>query len=250
MEKYIIIGLIIVLLLALSGCFGGRAVIGEHKTYEITSDIHSLDIQVNAADFVIEHGDKISVESNLKYLTVTDDNGVLKIVESKKYAVNYGNATLKLCIPDNIVFDNVDINTGAGQLKSAAISAETMKLKTGAGTVQFSRLDVNSSISIKGGAGEIRVNDGTLNNLSVDLGVGELDMTAKLLGESNLKFGVGESNLTLIGSKEDYSFDVKNGIGPVAINDNNVSGFVSGTNGQNLVKIKGGVGEINILFSE
>lgn len=242
--------LVILSLVALAGCAGETAVLGELKIYEITSDIHSLDIQINAADFTIEQGDKFSVESNLKNLSVSEEDGVLKVVDKTKYDVIYNGAMLKLCIPNDIVFEDANIKTEAGKLTAKSLFANTMELKTGAGKIELDCLKVLTDIDIKGDAGEIIINSGTLNNLSLNLGVGELDMTAALLGESNLKFGVGESKLTLIGSKDDYKFDIKNNIGKITVDNKAVSDFDSNGNAQSFVKIKGGIGSTNITFLE
>ena len=250
MEKYLLIALVVLSLVALVGCASQTAVLDITKTHEITKDVHSLDVEINAVDFVIVQGDKFSVESNLKNLTVTQDDGVLKIVEKTKFARSYNGASLKLYIPQNMVFDYASIKTGAGRLTAKSFSANTLKLKTGAGRVEFEHLEASENANIKGGAGEIVVKDGNLNNLTLDLGVGELNMTAKLIGESELKFGVGESDITLLGNREDYSFDIRNGVGTINIDGVTVSGFVGSGIGENCVKIKGGVGSTNIRFQE
>lgn len=65
------------------GFFGGDAVMEDVKTYTVSSDINSLEIEINAADFVIKQGDNFAVESNLKHLTAEEKNGVLFIKEEK-----------------------------------------------------------------------------------------------------------------------------------------------------------------------
>ncbi len=250
MTKYILAAVIILSVVALVGCVSQTIVVGEHKTYEIASDIKSLDIEINAADFTIVHGEEFSVESNLNYLTVTDENGILKIVEQTKHAVSYTGAMLKVCIPDDVVFENISIKTGAARLTAQSVSANKVKLRLGAGKVQFDSIDAKEKIDIKGGAGQINILDGELNNLTLDLGVGELDMTAELLGESKLKFGVGESDLTLKGNKDDYNFKVHNGVGKINIDGITANNFVSNGGGQNCVKIKGGVGATDITFQK
>ena len=250
MTKYILLAVIILSLVALVGCVSGTVAIGEHKTYNVSSDIKSLDIEINAADFTIVHGDKFSVESNLNNLTVSDNGGVLNVVENTRHAVSYNGAVLKVIIPADAVFENVSIKTGAAKLTAQSISADNVKLNLGAGKVQFDNIDAKERIKIKGGAGQINVLDGALNNLTLDLGVGRLDMTAQLLGNSNLKFGVGESCLTLKGNRDDYDFDIHNGVGKINVEGIGASNFVSGGNGENHVNIKGGVGETNISFAE
>ena len=224
MKKFVSFVLVFLFVLPLASCASKPMVLGEAKPYEITSDIHSLDIRINAADFTIEHGDAFSVESNLKNLTVSEKDGVLTIVDEIKPIVNYTDAMLTLCVPENVVFETVDLTTGAGSLTADSLSANSLKLKLGAGQVQFDCLNAYSDIELEGGAGEITVAGGTLNNLTLGLGVGELNLTAALHGESNLKFGIGESNVTLIGSKSDYKINLDQGVGSISVDGNTGSG--------------------------
>ena len=250
MKKYIVTILAFLLLLALASCANENVVLEDSQTYEITSDIHSLDIQINAADFKIEHGDEFSVESNLKYLSVSEKDGVLTITDEAKSSSNYSNAKLTLYVPNGIVFDDVDITTGAAKLTADALFANSLALKLGAGDVRFESLHISSAADIKGGAGQITIVSGTLNDLSLEMGMGELNLTAAVLGDSNLKFGVGESNLTLIGSKDDYKVDVEKGLGSISVDGKNVSDFGSSGNGQRHIHVEGGVGAVHIVFQE
>jgi hypothetical protein len=210
----------------------------------VSSEIHSLDIQIHAADFTIVHGDQFSVESNLRKLTVEEKNGVLVIEEKTKASVRYTNAMLKLYVPADIVFEDVKISAGAGRLTAAALNADSMTLNLGAGQVRFDSITANSCIDIEGGAGEITIADGILNNLSLQMGVGRFSLTSVLLGRSELDFGVGETDLTLIGKPDDYWLDVSKGIGSIQI-DGSHNG---NKNAQNRVNIQGGIGAANVRF--
>ena len=250
MKKYIIVTALVFLLLALASCVNENVVLDDYQTYEITSEIHSLDIQINAADFKIVSVDDFSVESNLKYLSVSEKDGVLKIVDEAKSNSNYTNAILTLYVPNGIVFYDVDIETGAAKMTVDTLSASSVELKLGAGDVRFESLNASANIDIEGGAGQITIVSGTLNNLSLEMGIGELNLTAAVFRESDLKFGVGESNVTLIGSKDDYKVDIEKGLGNVTVDGENVIGFSSIGNGQNHIKFEGGIGTINLKFQE
>lgn len=250
MKKFTALIVSVVLLICLVGCNKQDVVLDETKTYEITSEIHSLDIRINAADFKIVSADDFSVESNLKYLSVSEKNGVLKIVDEAKSNSNYSNATLTLYVPNGTVFDDVDIETGAAKMTVDTLSASSVELKLGAGDVRFESLNASADVDIKGGAGQITVVSGTLNDLSLEMGMGELNLTAAVLGESDLKFGVGESNVTLIGSKDDYKVDIEKGLGNITVDGKTVTDFGSSGNGQNHIEIEGGVGTINLKFQE
>ncbi len=248
MKKIIAIFLSIISLICLVGCNMQDAVLDEAKTYEINSEIHSLDICVNAADFKIENGEELSVESNLKYLSVSEKDGVLTIVDEAKYNSNYSNPMLTICIPDGMAFEEVKMETGAAKLTVNTLFTNSLKLKLGAGDVKFESLNASSDADVKGGAGRITIVSGTINNLTLEMGAGELNLTAALLGTSNLKFGVGESNVTLLGGKDDYKVDIEKGLGNITVDGRTVVDFSGIGNGQNHLEIKGGIGAINVRF--
>ena len=245
--------MLVILLFTLSSCGNEIDVVGETKTYEIPSGIHSLEIQIGAADFTIEHGNKFFVESNLINLSVSEKNGVLSVMEDEPgisgiHSTDYTDAKLKLCIPAGIVFESVDITTGAARLTADSLSANSVALKLGAGNVQFGCLNAYSKADITGGAGEITIASGTLTDLDLSVGVGELNLNAALLGNNELEFGVGKSKLTLIGSKDDYRLDLAEGIGSITVDGMEASDFDTSGYGQNYVKIHGGIGTVDIAF--
>ena len=249
MKKFTALIVSMVLLICLVGCNKNDVVLDEAKTYEITSEIHSLDIRISAADFKIQHGDEISVESNLKYLSVSEKDGVLTIVDEEKN-YNDSDAMLTLYVPNDMVFDEVDITTGAAKMTVGTLSANSLKLKLGAGDVQIESLNASSDADIEGGVGQITIASGTLNDLTLKMGMGELNLSAAVLGESDLKFGVGESNVTLIGSKDDYKVDIEKGLGSITVDGKTVTDYGSSGNGQNHIEIEGGIGAINLKFQE
>jgi len=250
MKKFTALIISAILLVCFAGCNKQDVVLDEVKAYEIATEIHSLDVQISAADFKIVSADEFSVESNLKYLSVSEKDGVLKIVDEPKSNSNYTNAILTLYVPNGVVFNDVDIETGAAKMTVDTLSASSVELKLGAGDVRFESLNASADVDIKGGAGQITIVNGTLNDLSLEMGMGELNLTAAVLGESDLKFGVGESNVTLIGSKDDYKVDIEKGLGNITVDGKTVTDFGSSGNGQNHIEIEGGVGTINLKFQE
>ncbi len=250
MKKIVALLSVLLLTLPLFGCLQEDVVLDEIKAYQVTSEIHSLDISINAADFTIEHRDTFGVESNLKYLSITEKNGVLTIVDEARGNANYTNAKLTLYIPRDTVFDNVSIETGAAKMTAETLSTASLELELGAGDVSIKQLNVTSHADIEGGAGAITVSGGTLNNLKLQMGVGELNMTAALLGNNELDFGIGESNLTVLGSKDDYRIDIEKGLGAVTIDGEKVTDFGTSGNGQHSLKIETGIGAVNLKFQE
>ncbi len=245
-----IIGGILSMFGLFGGFFSGDAVTEDTKTYSVSSEIQSIEVKINAADFTIKQGESFSVESNLKHLTVEDKNGVLTIKETKKFANTYTGAVLTLYIPADTVFEKVNIITGAGRLTVDSLSASTMNFELGAGEVTIDTLVATSGIDIDGGAGKITVSGGALHNLDLDMGVGQLNLTSALTGDSDFDLGVGESNITIIGNRDDYKLDIEKGIGNITVDSASVSNIKEQGNGNNSIEVSGGIGAINLKFKE
>ena len=241
-------------ILRIAGIFsffsGNSAVLDDVKTYSVSQDITSIDIDISAADFKITSDSVFSVESNLEYLTVEENGRTLVIKETKKFKTNYSDAVLNIYIPDGTVFENAEITTGAGIVSIDVLSAESLKLELGAGAVRIAELNASSKAEISGGAGEVNISGGTLYNIDLDMGVGELNLTAALLGESELNYGVGEANVVLVGTKDDYIIEIDKGLGDVTVDGSEMrDGSVYGS-GDNEIDISGGVGAVKVSFKE
>ena len=241
-------------ILSAVGLFGGLvsadAVLEDVKTYSVSTQIRNLDIEINAADLFIKEGKAFSVESNLKHLKVEEKDGRLTIQETKKFTGTYNGAVLTVYVPAGIVFDNVNLTTGAGRLTVGTLSSGTLDFELGAGEVSVASLVATKSADIEGGAGRITISGGTLKDLDLKMGVGQLNLTSALTGDCRLDLGVGESNITLTGSKEDYKLDLEKGLGSISVDGVNVSDYGSSGNGTNKVEINGGIGSINVHFND
>lgn len=259
--KYIAIALAVVLIVAiLGGILSVVGVIGligsidgvaeECTTYPVSETVRELRLQISAADFTVEVGDRFSVESNLKDLTVSERNGVLTIREKNTRFKNYTGAVLKLTVPESFVFSSAEVETGAGRVRIDALTAEILQLELGAGEVSIGQLNAIHSAEIEGGAGKITIGGGSLHNLQLDMGVGQMNLTSALLGSSELELGVGETNLHLIGTQTDYTVLVEKGIGNATVAGVEIGDQDRHGTGENRVEITGGVGAIHVDFQQ
>jgi hypothetical protein len=80
------------------------------------------------------------------------------------------------------------------------------------------------------------------------MGVGNADIRAKRLGRCELNFGIGKANVTLIGSADRYKLDVEKGIGKVTVDDSEYGSNTVIGNGENILDIECGIGEVNVSF--
>ena len=227
----------------------GDAPIGEMKTYEISKNVTELDIEIGAAAFRIIESESIFVESNNKNITVKENNGKLVISEKGRVlGIDYssGELVVNLYLPEGIVFDKVSISTGAGVVSIGTLTSDVLELELGAGKADIGALVATRSADIDGGAGQITISGGELNDLDLDMGVGELNLESALTGESDIDCGIGEVNITLLGSSDEYKIDIEKGLGETKIDGKSFSGIYG--NGTNRIDIDGGVGKIEIKF--
>lgn len=228
--------------------FTEDAVTEDMKIYSVASEVSNLEIRINAADLYIKEGKAFSVESNLKYLKVSEKDDILTIEETKKFYGNYNKAVLTVYVPAGTVFDHTSLTTGAGRVTIDRLASGTLDFELGAGKVSVSTLIATKTADIEGGAGRITICGGSLHNLDLEMGVGQLNLTSSLTGDCRLDLGVGESNITLIGTKDDYKLDLEKGLGSVSVDGKSVSGYSSSGNGTRKAEIHGGVGAIHVTF--
>lgn len=224
---------------------------GETQVYPIDGEVSSLSVTLSVADLRIKTADKFSVESNHKYISVSLNDEKLCIDETKKVFSPINNrVTVIVYVPENFVFDDVQIETGAGEVKVDVLSADILTLSLGAGEAEIKNLTANSRADIDGGAGELTINGGLLRNLELDMGVGELSLKSRLEGKCHLNYGIGEAKLTLLGSREDYQIALDKGIGEATLEGDSMSDDSVYGAGKNKIEIDGGIGEIKIRFIE
>lgn len=224
---------------------------GEMQTYAIEEDVSELTLKLSGAALKIKTGDRFSVESNHKYLSVEAKGGELSITETKDlFAASHKGVTVTLYIPEGFVFDQVNMETGAGQVKIDSLSADILSLSLGAGEVEIRELTANGRAKIEGGAGEMTIEGGLLHNLDLDMGVGELNLKSRLEGSSRLNFGVGEAELTLVGSREDYQIKLDKGICEAKLEGKPMADDSVYGGGENQIEIDSGIGEIEIEFTK
>ena len=234
-----------------SNVFDDEDAVGEMQTYTVSGEIQELKLDINAAKLRISESDTFRVESNNKYLKVTEENGCLTITETERaYSNANGKIQVNLYLPADCAFQKANIYTGAGQVDVDRLAAEDLYLELGAGQVQIETLEATRSSKINGGAGQVIVHNGTLHNLDLDMGVGELRIQSALTGDCDLDMGVGAAYFTLIGSADDYCIALDKGVGAATLNGENLSDGAVRGNGIHKIDIDGGVGEIRISFAE
>lgn len=223
----------------------------EIETNIETSSISKLEIDIDYSNLTIKKGDKLKVESNSSAISCNQNNNKIIIKErNHNWFSKIKASDLVIYIPTNIMFEQIDIATGAGEINIEELNAEKLDFEIGAGKVEIQKLNILEKAIIDGGAGKVEILSGTINDLDLDMGVGAFELKAKLTGKNDIDAGVGKLDIDLTDEIDNYTIKVSKGIGSVNINGKEVSNDSKNGNGDTYIEIDGGVGSINIKTKE
>lgn len=216
------------------------------------NNIESFKIDISNDDIEIKEGEKFEVKTNDPDVKFYHENSKVKIKTDKTFSWHLSNSsrgTIIIYLPNEFNISELDLNLGAGKIDIDKIFVETLLMDLGAGTMAAKEINVYEKAAINGGAGNINIYSGTINNLNLKLGAGNASIQSDLTGSNTLTTGVGKLNLGLSRSKDNYKFDISKGLGNIILNDFDVSEDILIGDGETKIKISGAVGNIIINTS-
>jgi hypothetical protein len=181
-------------------------------------------------------------------ITVTErgDTVTVENAHSNPSASERGRMNVTVTVPENYVFQDVDVEFGAGKLIVRSLSAVTLSLQLGAGSSTLDNLIVTGSADIQQGAGALDIKSGNIANLTLQCGAGATRVKAALPGSSHINAAVGAVDLDLEGSKEDYTVTFNMSLGACYYNNEKIARSGSYGSGANTVDISGGFGVMRV----
>lgn len=217
------------------------------------NNIESFKIDISNDNIEIKEGEKFEVKTNDPDVKFYHENSKVKIKTDKTFSWHLSNSsrgTIIIYLPNESNISELDLNLGAGKIDIDKIFVETLLMDLGAGTMTAKEINVYEKATINGGAGNINIYSGTINNLNLKLGAGNASIQSDLTGSNTLTTGVGKLNLGLSQSKDNYKFDISKGLGNIILNDFDVSDDILIGDGETKIKISGAVGNIIINTAE
>ena len=209
-----------------------------------------LEVELSAAKLQIETGERLTAQSSDSNITVKQDKEVLQIKEKKHNWFRNGNQSkVVVSIPEDMEFDKVLIHTGAGQVDVDTLTARILDLDLGAGEVKMNSIVSTEKADIDGGTGKLTILSSSFHNLKLDMGIGESEICGQLTGDTKVDIGIGKLFLDVLGAKSDYTIDADKGIGEFTIDGENIGDEKVG-NGENNLRIDGGIGQLSLNFQE
>lgn len=212
-----------------------------------STQIDTLKIELEYTNLKIQNGEVLKVESNSSNISCTQNNNQLSIKEKDHNWFSNNDANeLIIYIPEDMLFDNVKMDTGAGEIYIERLQTKELDFEMGAGKVEIQNLKVLNNAKIDGGAGKVEILDGEINNLDLDMGIGESILNTKLNGNNDIDAGVGKLEIDLTDEIENYTIKISKGIGAITIDGKETADNTIYGNGETYVKVDGGIGAIII----
>lgn len=211
-------------------------------------EISSLKLDLKSSNLQIKTGEEFEVKTNNPRTEYINTDGNIKIQDNNA-KWHFGNnklATIIIYLPENKTLDEITMNIGAGTISIDTLEAQNLSLDLGAGNITIENLMIFKNAKINGGAGNININSGKISNVDLDLGIGETNIKADITGKSKIDTGIGTLNLYLMSAQENYKLHIDKGVGHVKFNNDIISDDTDIGNGDNYIKINGGIGDIKI----
>ena len=248
-----IIGIILTIFAGLGIFFNVKEAITNTENFEEVIDnypieeITNLDIEINYSKLEIKNGDTFKIECNNEKIYTEKKGNKIEIKEKNNWFNKQETSNITIYIPENKIFERTEIEAGAGEINIDKLQTNNLTFSIGAGKVQINELEVFEKAEIEGGAGKADIISGELHNLDLEMGLGELNLTTKLIGNNVIEQGIGKLSINLTDNIEKYKIRTSKGLGSITIDGNEVQDGNTYGNGENNIRIEGGMGAIEIV---
>ncbi len=241
---------------------------------ESFSDVTSIDMDIEYGEVKLVEGDTFSIdakrlpENGLKSYVDADGTWVIKqITDGRSFVDFFGlnfsigdfirwdrdlTPRITITLPPDFVAEDISLEIKAGDVEVEKIHAATGSFNMSAGRLVVKELEITEESDYIIGAGEMSLNNVSIQNISVDCGVGYVTIEGNVFGDSDVICNIGNVELDLDGKEEDYTYDISASIGNIDIDNNsyhNISNRVINNDGtENSLSLKCEIGNISIDF--
>jgi hypothetical protein len=162
-----------------------------------------------------------------------------------------GSANITLYLPADKRFQEMDLKIGATDARLNQLKANSVNIELGAGEFQVDQIDC-SDLDIEVGAGKFSAGTIHCNALVSKVGAGSLEVeSADIQGNMDLDVNAGKLSMTLLGTQEDYTYDVNCTLGTTKIGNTKYGSFENediDNNSTWTVEIDVNLGSVDIRF--
>ena len=169
--------------------------------------------------------------------------------------IGHAKTLITVKIPQNMLFNTANINIGAASLILDGFTVnQRFNLNTGAGKVDVKNITA-SNVNIKTGVGKTVFHNCSFTDTVMNTGVGENLFDGSVFKHLEINAGIGEIDMRINGKKDDYLINATSGIGSILIDGRSATGIdstfrINNQNALHTIRVKAGIGQVNITFTE
>lgn len=129
-----------------------------------------------------------------------------------------------ISFPKGSFFDEVELTCGAGVAEIYNLTAGELEIETGAGEVKVNSSAI-SKFSANVGAGRVEAGNMTAKEVDLEAGMGECVYQGKGLIDMEAECDLGNMKIIVDGSKEDYNYEIECSVGNIDIGGDRITGM-------------------------
>ena len=209
-----------------------------------------MDIDMAVADITIVEGTDYRLDysgtDNLE-LSYRVDKGVLKIEQKTKRNIGVNNATLELTVPNDAVFDKVDISSDVGDINIEGMDIDYYISDTDVGDTLINGCKINDVV-LESDTGDVSITECELNKADIQTDVGEIGIETCSFKNLDIESEVGDIVIESDISLEDFGFDLKTDVGNVEINHKDMDKSYNTNGNAGKIEATGDVGDIIVNY--
>ena len=193
-----------------------------HKDYEIWKDdvkktkvtdeqMEKLNLELGGCQFELKFSEDesyyVAYEGKGKSQAYTKgDELYVKVLNNNSTSLGTGENSCILYVPKGVVFDNVDLDLGAGKVNLDTLETKELKLDLGAGQVLSKGLQAEE-LKVSVGAGDVSLQDADLEKVKIKVGAGNCSIQGEIKDEVDAECALGNITLKLLGEEKDFDYD-------------------------------------------
>ncbi len=160
---------------------------------------------------------------------------------------------ITLVIPKGTVFEELDIEVGAGVMEVTGAGAKEIDASIGAGELSLYQVE-SEELSVEVGAGRIEANNMISKDISVTVGMGEGIYEGTASGNVEVEADMGNIEFSLQENQDSFNYDIECDMGSVEIGGSGFSGMGREQRVNNHAskefEVSCNLGNINISFQD
>lgn len=196
---------------------------GNNASAFSSHSVKNLELDLGCGTYIIQHGTEFSISgTGLEQIETWTDTNTWHVSYDnphhpggRHHEAEAAQRTVTITIPEDITFDEVELNAGMASVSLCALTSDKIDLNVGAANLATEPLTVNS-------------------------------LTAEV--------GAGSANLQLAERWENYHYELESGLGSITVNGeslvNEFAGESSGGHGTRELDLTVGMGKIQITTNE